>query len=82
MLVVGHAGQPGVKRHHDQGELQQGTEQAGSLPRESGLQIELCEERETNKRKKKKSCVNLPKFAQNAAASAPRGWPCGSRRGS
>lgn len=53
MLVVRHAGQAGVERHHDEGELQQGTEQAGSLPRESGLQIKLWE-REGNKQNKKK----------------------------
>lgn len=64
MLVVRHAGQAGVERHHDEGELQQGTEQAGSLPRESGLQIKLWEERETNKTTKKKGCVNLPKMQQ------------------
>lgn len=75
MLVVGHARQPGVKCHHDQGELQQGTEQAGSLPRESGLQIELCQEREGNKQSKQKNvvlvCLNLPK---NAAATVLGGW--------
>lgn len=53
VLVVRHAGQAGVERHHDEGELQQGTEQAGSLPRESGLQIKLWE-REGNKQNKKK----------------------------
>lgn len=86
VLVVGDAGQPGVKRHHDEGELQQGTQQAGPLPRESGLQIKLWEERETNKQiLKKKGCVSLPKFAQNTAAAALWGWlwgiHCGSGRG-
>lgn len=49
MLVVRHTGQAGVKRHHDEGELEEGTEQAGSLPRESGLQIKLWG-REENKK--------------------------------
>ena len=50
MLVVRHAGQAGVKRHHDERELQQGTEQAGALPREPGLQIKLRGKREKAKR--------------------------------
>lgn len=49
MLVVRHAGQAGVKRHHDEGELEEGTEQAGSFPRESGLQIELWRGEENKK---------------------------------
>lgn len=64
MLVVRHAGQAGVERHHDEGELQQGTEQAGSLPRESGLQIKLWEREGNKQNKKKKGCVNLPKMRQ------------------
>lgn len=78
MLVVGHAGQPGVKGHHDQGELQQGTQQPGSLPRESGLQIKLWEKRETKKQKKVVLiCPNSPKMQQTAALW---GWLWGIHR--
>lgn len=51
MLVVRHTGQAGVKCHHDEGELEEGTEQAGSLPRESGLQIKLPGKRGKQKKK-------------------------------
>lgn len=51
MLVVRHTGQAGVKCHHDEGELEEGTEQAGSLPRESGLQIKLPGKRGKQKKR-------------------------------
>lgn len=41
VLVVRHAGQACVKGHHDQGELQEGPEQAGTSPCEAGLKVQL-----------------------------------------
>lgn len=42
MLVVGDAGQAGVKCHHQQGELHQGPQQTSAMPGETRLQVELC----------------------------------------
>lgn len=40
VLVVRYAGQSRVEGHHDQGELQQGPQQAGPSPSEAGLQVQ------------------------------------------
>lgn len=40
VLVVRYAGQSCVKGHHDQGELQEGPEQAGTSPSEAGLEVQ------------------------------------------
>lgn len=41
VLVVRDPGQAGVKRHHDEGELGQRTQQASSVPSETRLQVKL-----------------------------------------
>lgn len=41
VLVVRYAGQSRVEGHHEQGELQEGPEQAGTSPGEAGLQVQL-----------------------------------------
>lgn len=65
MFVVRHTGQAGIKRHHDECELQQGTEQAGTFPREPGLQIELW-----GREEKQKGCVNLRLHLQQGGGGA------------
>lgn len=39
--MVRHAGQSGVKGHHEQGELQEGPEQTCTSPSEAGLKVQL-----------------------------------------
>lgn len=41
VLVVRHSGQASVEGHHDEGELGQRAQQAGSMPGETRLQVEL-----------------------------------------
>lgn len=37
--MIGNTGQAGVERHHDEGELGQRSQQAGSVPGETRLQV-------------------------------------------
>lgn len=39
--MIGDTGQAGVERHHDEGELGEGAQQAGSMPGETRLQVKL-----------------------------------------
>lgn len=41
VLVIRDTRQAGVKRHHDEGKLGQGAQQAGSMPGETRLQVKL-----------------------------------------
>lgn len=49
VLVVRYTGQSGVKRHHDQGELQEGPEQTCTSPSEAGLEVQLEAGDKTNR---------------------------------
>lgn len=70
VLVVRHAGQSGVKGHHDQGELQEGPEQAGTSPRETGLKVQLEAE---IKRTDTKPCA-LHQHYSTGSTRSPEPW--------